>query len=363
MTRRATHLFAALLFVLAGLVSVLLIIKPNVAVSDADPASRYEDIYAELAERSSRAVYGDMSGDWRLRLPEDHGGHEEARVETWSVVAHLGTAEGDALGLQFSMARLGLVPPDEASSAPDLAPSSLYRGHVVFAEGGAGLLLAEERFSRGLGAAGHDRGTREVWIDDWRLAYDDGSEDFEVDLYLSERDLHVSLRLSPEKPFQPIDADAARRGFTSPRLEVTGTVGTEAVQGTAMFSHIWGDVPLPGSAVTNDVLAVHLDDGSDVSLIRTGRRNGRATVLDGFLVNPEGDIRPLSDDLYDVDFSDAAALSVIGPGLDLVADARVYRSLEDFSFGFDTGLLDVTGFLDSRPVTGLATLQRIGYGR
>ncbi|MEO0362253.1 MAG: lipocalin-like domain-containing protein, partial [Pseudomonadota bacterium] len=179
------------------------------------------------------------------------------------------------MGLQLSITRLGLVPPHARADAPSSALSAMHRAHVVLARAGMNRVLAEERLSRGMGAAGHDLVAREVWHDDWLVAYGEGDGRRSLKLELTAEDVPIALELTPEKPAERITQDQRLRGFAIPRLSVEGLVGDRAVRGTAFLNRAWGDVPLPGGAVANDVLSIQLDDGSDLFLSRTTRRDGR----------------------------------------------------------------------------------------
>jgi predicted secreted hydrolase len=338
------------------------------------PASATAAIFDTLAARSQEAGFSALSGPWRMSIPDDHGGHEEARVETWTLLAHLIGEDGGALGLQLSIARLGLVPPHALPEASSSVLSALYRAHVILMDAGTDSVFGEERLSRGMGAAGHDLVVREVWLDDWLLAYGEGEKGLGLRLDLTVEDVPVSLDLVPAKPAEQVPQDEGLRGFAIPRLFVEGLVGGQTVQGVAVLNHAWGDVPLPGGAVANDLLSIQLDDGSDLSLIRTMRRDGRgAAVLDGMISETDAAVTafggaaysmdPLPGDGRDEDPVLAATWRISGPGLSLDAVPLLTKVHEDFAFAFSSGLLAVTGTRDGRAVAGLGSLQSTGGAR
>ncbi|MBT8424061.1 MAG: hypothetical protein KJO67_03730, partial [Silicimonas sp.] len=139
----------------------------------AGPASAQdarESLYEQLVSLGNEADFPPLDGAWELTLPGDHGAHPGARSESWSVVAHLTGADVAPVSLQFSLARLGLRA--DASANP-LQPTALFRGHVILT--GPTVDLAEERLSRGLGAAGHDAALSQVWLDQWTLDHSGGA--------------------------------------------------------------------------------------------------------------------------------------------------------------------------------------------
>lgn len=336
--------------------------------SDPAPVSTSAAILDTLTARSQEAGFTSLSGPWKLSLPPDHGGHDKARIETWTLVAHLTNEDGDALGLQLSMTRLGLVPRHELKKAPASALSALYRAHVVLTDTGKENVFGEERLSRGMGAAGHDLVAQEVWHDNWLLVYGEGDGRQSLRLNLTADDVPITLELVPAKPAEQITQDQGLRGFAIPRLSVVGLVGDREVNGTAILNHAWGDVPLPGGAVANDILSLQLDDGSDLFLIRTTRRNGRGeAALDGVVSQTDATILSVGDTDYSLDplpenarYEDAAHKAtwhVSGPGLSLEAVPLLGEEHDDFAFAFSSGLLAVTGTLHGQAVKGLGSLQ------
>ena len=86
-----------------------------------------------------------------------------------------------------------------------------------------------------------------------------------------------------------------------PRLHAQGVLttadGAAAISGVAWFEHLWGDLPFPGGPTATDRLVLHVDDGSELSIARTRRRDGTGTpTLDGFVVHPDGEIEQVSEE-------------------------------------------------------------------
>ncbi|MEO1472239.1 MAG: lipocalin-like domain-containing protein, partial [Pseudomonadota bacterium] len=298
----------AALAVAGGVVAAVLILAEG-PEGGAAPASRGLDLAAaiEAVETAAgAAAFGRPTDPFVLSLPADHGAHPGARAETWALTMHLEDDRGRATGLQVALSRYGIRPAGEGDDAWDLA--ALWRGHVALLRADAAA-VGEERFGRGaLGAAGADGADGAaaggaVWIDDWRLGhYGDGH----LTLAASAGTAGIDLVLSPAKPALATGGGEVLRGFALPRMAVAGRIGhrdgTEgarhAVQGVAWLDRLWGAVPVPGGAVAYDRLIVHLDDGWDLSLLRTRRRDGRGiAALDGLVVDPQGRSSPLAEDV------------------------------------------------------------------
>ncbi|PWJ21398.1 lipocalin-like domain-containing protein [Jannaschia seohaensis] len=318
------------------------------------------------------------SGTWQLALPEDHGGHSLSRAETWVLAAHLEDAEGQPASVQFALSRFGLAPETPDAAAVSWELRSLYHAAVAVWQGGGAEMHAEERFSRGAGAAGQDGEAGEVWLDDWTLSYatEEGARDLTFTARLDS--VRVALELTMAKPpEQTADADQPFRGFVVPRLTVSGRIETEdgvtPVSGTAWLDRAWGELPLPGGPLGYDRLQVQLDDGSDLSLVRTRRRDGRGVVtVDGLLFDPAGEAETLSEDVLSMAQHNADATRpalvgfprvwrVSGPELDLQVEALGPDREVSFVVGGWTVPVRVEGERAGVPVTGLGTLQMTGY--
>lgn len=315
------------------------------------------------------------SGPLDLRWPRDHGAHPSARSEAWQVAAHLTDAEGTALGAHFSLFRLGLLPPG-ASTDTAWQARDLYRGHLVLRDGAG---AAEERVGRGLpGLVGYDDGARAMRLDGWTLAF--GQPDPEGwHLRATAGGIRADLVLAPLKAPVVVDAEEAPfRGYLLSRMEVTGTIegpaGRQAVTGTAWAEHLWGELPIPGqSPVVSDRLQLQLDDGSDLSVVRTRRRDGGGTpTVDAVLVGPDGAAEPLGRELAEVGISREWQGATADWPLewtlrldDLTLSVTPVTDAQELAFLAPAwiGLVRAEGERGGRRVSGIGTLQLTGDDR
>ncbi len=323
--------------------------------------------------------FGRPAGPWELDLPADHGVHPEARTELWQLSAHLSDAEGRPVGVQFLLFRIGLAEPEAPPPGSAWEARALYRGHVVLVGAGDAGVVAEERFGRGMpGLAGFDPNLAELRLDNWSLDLPAGEEPGPWTLAASAGDARISLTLDPGKAPLAVDGEATPfRGYAFSRLRAEGGIATPAgpvqVSGAAWFEHLWGDLPIPGGTpVASDRLQVQLDDGSELSVVRTRRRDGTGVpTVDAVLIDAQGGA---------VTFAEAAArmeparlwqgdtaawpvdwrlrLGDLQLAVTPVADAQEHA----FMVRTWSGLVEVEGRRGDRPVSGLGTLQLTGYG-
>jgi predicted secreted hydrolase len=242
-------------------------------------------------------------GPWRLDLPMDHGAHPDSRAETWSIAAHLRRPSGADIGVQAALLRVRLAPPDAPPRASAWELREIHRTHLTLFDGSTNTAAGEERLHRDVpGVAGHDAARREVWLDNWSIRYGQGEEADGIELEATVGETELALSLTPAKDAVAFgqDAGAPFRGYAMTRMTAEGFAGAgeerQAVSGFAWLEHLWGDVPLPLGPIVWDRLQLHLDDGVDLSLTRTRRRDGGgAATVAGFAVGPDGRLQPLED--------------------------------------------------------------------
>lgn len=261
---------------------------------DASLAPAWTALLAEVPIDEFDRVAGDP-----LSFPRDHGAHPNSPVETWNLSVNLHDTAGESLGFQLSLARLALVAPDAEPAASVWDLREFYRGHTILVREN-GTARAEERLRRGFaGLAGYDAPSSEWRLDDWSLTVEEGATHPALTIAATVgADAVLELRLEPEKQaISPeVDSvDAPFRGYSLTRLAATGvlvtTEGRESVQGTALFDHLWGDLPFPTGPTVWDRLLLQVDDGTDILVVRTRRRDGGGTpTVQGFIVGPEGNV-------------------------------------------------------------------------
>lgn len=360
----------------AGLVAALLSAggSPRAAAPapDIDP-------FAEIAALSRPEEFERPEGPWRLSLPRDMGGHGDARAETWAIAAQLRGEDGAPVGLQVSLTRFGLRAPPAARLAGDWELRALHRGHVAVTGAGADGRLGEERFSRGGGVAGHDAEARSVWLDQWRIDYGEGPQEDRIAVNASAEGVPVRLELTPLKPALAANEGGAGplRGFAMTRMRAEGEIGAGAaamrVSGLAWLDRAWGELPLPGGPLARDRLQLQMGDGSELSLVRSRRRDGRgAASVDGFVVDGAGAARALEEGAVEMEPVDhwsppgsesayPVGWRVSGAGFDLKVAPLAEDQRRDFALPGWSGAVRAEGTRDGADVTGRGMLDLTGY--
>jgi len=378
---RTNHLLAltAALAVVAGL------FWPGLCSASARETGQekiYAILLADLIESSDDDFRG-PSPNWTLDLPGDHGNHAWSRTESWEIANHLTTPDGKRLGFQFSLFRFGIASEETRASSPVWDLRDIDGARAVYLDASGNQAIHEERVDRGTpGVSGYDADMRELRQGDWYLRFEGDGAGAQMRLHAGlEGGAVVDLVLRPEKPaltLRPNGGGAPFVGYSMTRLELSGTIdqgeGEVPVAGSAWFDHFWGELPLPGTGpVASDRLRLQLDDGTDLTVVRSRRSDGGgAPAVNGLLVAPDGaatvldeqslvmsPTRSWRDPVTGADYPVEWRLAAPGLDIDLapVVDAQAFDSPAPTWSGF----IEAQGRHDGRAVSGLGTLQLTGY--
>ncbi len=127
--------------------------------------------------RRGTAGFVQAGPDTTLRFPEDHGAHPDYRIEWWYLTANLEDEHGEPLGLQWTLFRQALAPPEERPDPTPWAADQLWMAHMAVSRGTQHGVA--ERFARSHSAAPSQRTDGQAgavaspfhaWLDDWELA-------------------------------------------------------------------------------------------------------------------------------------------------------------------------------------------------
>lgn len=337
--------------------------------------------WATIIDRVPFDAFEPVDPERRIAFPADHGTHAGSPADAWTLAAHLETENGEEVGVQMSLARVAIVAPDAPPAASAWQVREIWRGHATLVRAGAPAAIGEERIRRGFAEiAAYDEEDRELRLDDWSLRFAEAAGDQALHIVASiGSTASVSLTLVPEKPVitpAPESAVPPFLGYALPRLRAEGTLttadGPESISGVAWFEHFWGDLPFPGGPTATDRLILQVDDGTDISITRTRRRDGvGAPRLAGIVILPDGSVEPLPEDAT----LTADATWRPGPGAadypvrwTLVQDGmelRIVPVAEDQRHRFLapvwSGMVVAEGTSASGDVSAVGTLQLHGY--
>jgi predicted secreted hydrolase len=204
--------------------------QPSPPMEATVPLDGLQDIAGTFPEPSSRSLI------W----PDDHAAHTDQFAEYWLLAGVLETLAGDRYGFQLALFRLNLSAEPVARDSA-WASVRIYRGHLLISDATAGRMQAEERYARdALGLSGSSADPPRVWLEDWRIAFDDTG----IRLRASVDDQALNVRIAPEDGDPVPITGPGYRGYWHPGLRVSGKLGRDgqvhAVNGEAMLDRLWG---------------------------------------------------------------------------------------------------------------------------
>lgn len=198
---------------------------------------------------------------YEFEFPQDHGPHNDFRIEWWYVTANLESEDGTSYGIQWTLFRNALEP----SEANGWGLEQVYMGHAALTTPDEH--FAAERYGRGgTGQAGGTSTELDAWIDDWTLteqAISAKGQDFAFDLSIM--DFGALVFHGDEGYSVKSSQGQASHYYSAPFIKVEGTLslpkGEVKVSGNAWLDREWSSQPLSSDQTGWDWFSISFDSG------------------------------------------------------------------------------------------------------
>ncbi|MBW7472071.1 lipocalin-like domain-containing protein [Marinobacter sp. M216] len=236
----------------------------------------------------------------RLTFPEDFGPHPQHRIEWWYLTANLETSGGEPLGLQWTQFRQTLEPRPPTQAPP---PPSRWPLQAAWKAHGAVSWTGQHRFAEKLarGDVGHAGATAEpfeVWLDDWQLTSEGGSDAWRLQVSAADWSYDLSLRVQGEPVAHGEAGFSAKSAsgegsmyFSLVDIAIEGTVTVDgqtlSVRGKGWFDREWSSQLLKAGQQGWDWFALHLDSGDKLMAFRL--REGEGGFVSGTWIPAAGE--------------------------------------------------------------------------
>lgn len=247
----------------------------------------------------------------QIVFPQDHGPHENYRIEWWYLTANLQDAEGNLYGVQWTLFRQSLTPGRKSAGWEN---DQIWMGHAALTQEYNHFVA--ELFARGgIGQAGVTVSPFQAWIDDWSLTSNASGQSDPFDrltVTASGDDFAYRLNLTSESPLvlhgsegysRKSDRGQASYYYSAPFLTVGGSLTIDGktieVTGSAWLDREWSSQPLAEDQTGWDWFSLHLMDGEKVMLFRLRSEDG-TPFYSGTWISADGTAQPLETD--DVEF-------------------------------------------------------------
>lgn len=343
-----------------------------------------------------------------IRFPQDHAAHPDYRIEWWYLTANLEDADGEPLGLQWTLFRQALMPPSERPDPTPWAADQLWMAHMAISQGDEHQVA--ERFGRSHSQAelyqpqdaqaGVIASPFHAWLDDWQLqaSADADSDDFNHLTLTAHSGEDASrfgytLELTAEGPLvfhgEEGFSQKAANGqgsmyYSQPFWQIEGDVTlngeTKTVSGRGWLDREWSSQLLDARQSGWDWFSIHFEDGHKLMAFQL--RGGGASDDDneadqgadyrsGTWISPQGGATPLATD--DITLTPLATSPVAGRDvptrwrleiasleLDINIDAPHDNRWMDTSVPYWEGEVVVSDRASGKPM-GEGYLEMTGY--
>jgi predicted secreted hydrolase len=230
-------------------------------------------------------------GEGPLVLPRDHGAKPDQLAEYWLFAGSLAAGDGRQYGFQLALLRVALQAEKPVRESA-WATRDVYRGHLVITAADTEA-RASERYSRAvLGLSGAANEPMRVWLDNWRVEYDEVAKAFRLQASDTDHGLDLELSLPPDEPLAL--EGSGYRGYWLSGLAAEGelTLSGRSIptSGRALVDRLWGrTLPIGRGQLALSRLWLELDDGSALRCMQLRRRaDGGTPIGECLLHRPNG---------------------------------------------------------------------------
>jgi len=246
-----------------------------------------------------------------LRFPRDHGAHPGYRIEWWYLTANLHDAAGEDYGVQWTLFRLAVQPPNPPGPESNVQNNQVFMAHMAITTPTDHLSF--QRYARGGNTEDESRAgvtarPFSAWLDDWELR-SSGADWLPLEVRAQQADNAMSLQLESTAPIvlQGEAGFSAKHGdgggsyyYSQPFLKASGQLTVDGqvieVSGDAWLDREWSSQFLQSEQVGWDWFSLHLESGEKLMLFQVRAQPGQADVenfLHGNLIAPDGSSTPL----------------------------------------------------------------------
>ncbi|MEP0942290.1 MAG: lipocalin-like domain-containing protein [Rhizobiaceae bacterium] len=317
-----------------------------------------------------------------IEFPRDHGAHPGFRIEWWYLTANLRGEDGRQYGVQWTLFRSALMPPDQQAiaSKSDWQTSQLWMGHAAVTTPDSHH-VAETRARGVFDIAGVKVAPFKAWINDWQMAARNEAADGigAVDLRASGADFSYDLSLTANGPmvfhgdrgYSVKSAEGqASYYYSQPFYQVEGEIdlptGRVKVAGTAWLDREWSSQPLSQDQRGWDWVSLNFDDGSKLMGFRLRQSDGK-NFTSATWIDADGTATAYSNNkvrLTEISRSTTAGrlvpttwrVELAERGIDVTVEALNTNAWMDTSFPYWEGPVNIDG-----SHSGAGYLEMTGY--
>lgn len=352
-------------------------------------APRASEVNVAKALGGDSLGFAQVTGPRPFDFPRDHGPHPDYKTEWWYFTGNVQTEAGQRFGYQFTIFRIGLVPPGSvAPRASRWAADEIYMGHFAVTDVGKKSFIAGERLARAaLDLAGARAHPLTVWVENWRVQ--SVNDLFPLHISAEYKDVAIDLTLDSRKPVvlqgeQGYSAKSSTPGnashyYSYTRLATAGTlrVGgvSYAVRGESWMDREWSTSALENNQEGWDWFSLQLDDGTELMYYRLRFKDGGVDPASaGTWIDAQGNserltaadvhataVRHWRSPATHTRYPIAWKLSVPSHALELAVEPLIDDQELRLTVRYWEGAVRVVGRRSGRSLSGYGYLELAGY--
>ena len=246
-----------------------------------------------MADSSSSNVFPIIQKDLTLKFPDDHGSHDEYRIEWWYLTANLKDQNENPVGLQWTLFRAASEPKNSKS---DWASSQVWMGHAAITTKDTHLF--KEKIARdGVLQANVTTKPFEAWIDDWYL---NGETWEQLSVTAAGENFKYALELKASGPIvrhgdagRSIKSSSGQASayYSQPFFQANGWVEYNKekifVTGSAWADHEWSSQFISDTQEGWDWFSLNFNTGEKLMLFQV-RENEKNHFYSGTWIDTNG---------------------------------------------------------------------------
>lgn len=357
----------------------------------------------QIVDKPKLTIAGTMSQDDSLFkkaiekrefiFPEDHGSHNEYKLEWWYFTGNLKAENGQEFSYQFTIFRNALTP-DSIALNSNFATNQLYFYHFAVTDITNNKFYFYDDFARGAGGlAGANSNPLKIFVNNSYISGEYGSDSslpiFNINAIAD--NYNLKLKLIPKKKIvlqgdeglsqKSFDKNNNSYYYSITRLESEGELtflGEEQkkfkVKGQSWLDREWSTSALSKDQVGWDWFSIQLSDTTEIMYFKLRNNDGSPNFAKGSIIYKDGRKRKLlmpevfleEKEFWTNDvgkkYPSKWILSIPEENIKLNIETRVHDQELKLNIRYYEGSITVKGFNGKYEVNGLGYVEMTGYG-
>lgn len=353
--------------------------------------NRQSVISVSKAMSSSRdSGYAKALEPRKFIFPEDHGPHNDFKLEWWYFTGNLKSDDGRLFGYQFTIFRNALNK-TKSSIKSELAANQLYFANLGLTDVAGDRHYSFEKFARGAnGLAGASCNPLSINVENWVIKgkyVNPDSSMPQINIKAVNNGISLDLTLNPEKGIvlhgnKGLSRKSNQEGIASyyyslTRLRTDGVIklhgANHKVAGNSWMDREWSTSALSKNQTGWDWFSIQLDDTTELMFFRLRDTFNKTDFSRGTFVFADGSYESINPDdvIFRVIDSNKLINGAVYPskwsirlmkyGLDLMAEAQIPEQEMKLSVKYYEGSIKVTGRKKDKKVSGFGYVELTGY--